>query len=162
MRKNMPRRILFVCWGNICRSPMAEAVFRELARRSGRESGFEVASAGVSREEEGNPIYPPVRRLLSKHGIPFSSHAARRMDRSDYDAFNLLVAMDNLSLRRMREICMGDPLDKCRLLMDYTDRPREVADPWYTGDFEAAWRDVLDGCGGLLTAELNHLAESEP
>ncbi len=137
---------------------MAEAVFRELVHRTGCGSFFEVASAGVSREEDGNPIYPQVQRLLSKHEIPFSPHAARQMDRDDYANFDLLLAMDVLSFRRMRHICMGDPLDKCRLLMDYTDRPGEVADPWYTGDFEAAWRDVWDGCGGLLAAELNHLA----
>ena len=155
--RTAPRRILFVCWGNICRSPMAEAVFRELARRAGRGSDFEADSAGVSREEEGNPIYPPVRRLLTKHAIPFAHRAARRMDRRDYDAFDLLVAVDDLSFRRMREICMGDPQNKCRLLMDYTDRPGDVADPWYTGDFEAAWRDVLAGCEGLLAREIREL-----
>ncbi len=136
---------------------MAEAVFLELARQSGHGSDFEADSAGVSREEEGNPVYPPVRRLLAKHGIPFSSHAARQMDRADYDSHDLLIAADGLTLRRMRTICGGDPERKCRLLMDWTDRPGDVADPWYTGDFEAAWRDVLEGCRGLLAAEIRDL-----
>lgn len=143
-------RILFVCLGNICRSPMAEYVMRDLARRAGLEDQVQVASAATSREELGNPVYPPARRKLAEHGIAFEGHAARQMTAADYDRFDLLIGMDQNNLRNMNRICGGDPQHKLRMLMDYTDRPGEVADPWYTGDFERTWQDVLAGCQGLL------------
>lgn len=143
-------RILFVCLGNICRSPMAEYVMRDLARRAGLEDQIQVASAATSREELGNPVYPPARRKLAEHGIACEGHAARQMTVADYDRFDLLIGMDQNNLRNMNRICGGDPQHKLRMLMDYTDRPGEVADPWYTGDFERTWQDVLAGCQGLL------------
>lgn len=143
-------RILFVCLGNICRSPMAEYVMRDLARRAGLEDQIQVASAATSREELGNPVYPPARRKLAEHGIACEGHAARQMTVADYDRFDLLIGMDQNNLRNMNRICGGDPQHKLRMLMDYTDRPGEVADPWYTGDFECTWQDVLAGCQGLL------------
>ncbi|MDM8202559.1 low molecular weight protein-tyrosine-phosphatase [Allofournierella massiliensis] len=143
-------RILFVCLGNICRSPMAEYVMRDLARRAGLEDQIQVASAATSREELGNPVYPPARRKLAEHGIACEGHAARQMTAADYDRFDLLIGMDQNNLRNMNRICGGDPQHKLRMLMDYTDRPGEVADPWYTGDFERTWQDVLAGCQGLL------------
>lgn len=143
-------RILFVCLGNICRSPMAEYVMRYLVRQAGLEDQIQVASAATSREELGNPVYPPARRKLAEHGIACEGHAARQMTAADYDRFDLLIGMDQNNLRNMNRICGGDPQHKLRMLMDYTDRPGEVADPWYTGDFERTWQDVLAGCQGLL------------
>lgn len=143
-------RILFVCLGNICRSPMAKYVMRDLVRQAGLEDQVQVASAATSREELGNPVYPPARRKLAEHGIACEGHAARQMTAADYDRFDLLIGMDQNNLRNMNRICGGDPQHKLRMLMDYTDRPGEVADPWYTGDFERTWQDVLAGCQGLL------------
>lgn len=143
-------RILFVCLGNICRSPMAEYVMRDLVRQAGLEDKIQVASAATSREELGNPVYPPARRKLAEHGIACEGHSARQMTAAEYDRFDLLIGMDQNNLRNMNRICGGDPQHKLRMLMDYTDRPGEVADPWYTGDFERTWQDVLAGCQGLL------------
>ena len=145
-------KILFVCHGNICRSPMAEFVMRDLVKREGLAKRFLIASAATSSEEIGNPVYPPARRMLLKHGIDCAGKTARQMTRRDYDQYDLLVGMDGANLRNMRRICGGDKANKLRLLLEYTDRPGDVADPWYTGDFEATWRDVNDGCRGLLTA----------
>ncbi len=143
-------RILFVCHGNICRSPMAEFFTRDLAERSGVADRLAVASAATSAEELGNPVYPPARQELARHGISCAGHAARQLTRADYDRFDLLIAMDSANLRNMARICGGDPEGKLRRLLDYTDRPGDVADPWYTGDFAATWRDVSAGCAALL------------
>ena len=142
--------ILFVCHGNICRSPMAEFVMKDLLKKAGLESEFHIESAATSTEEIGNPVYPPARRKLKEHGIDCSGKTARQLTRVDYDKYDLLVGMDSANLRNMRSICSGDAEGKIRLLMDFTDRPGDVADPWYTRDFEAAWRDVLEGGQGLL------------
>lgn len=143
-------RILFVCHGNICRSPMAEFVMKDLVQRAGRAHEFHIESAAVSAEELGNPVYPPARRKLAEHGIDCTGKTARRLQRGDYERFDLLIGMDQGNLRRMRHSCCGDPDGKMHLLMDFAGRPGEVADPWYTGDFEATWRDVMQGCRGLL------------
>ena len=144
-------KILFVCHGNICRSPMAEYVMKDLVKRAGLEEGIQTASAATSREEIGNPVYPPARRKLAEHGISCGGHAARQLRIADYGEYDLLVGMDQANLRNMRRICGGDPDGKLHLLLEYAGRPgQEVADPWYTGDFEATWRDVLAGCQGLL------------
>lgn len=143
-------RILFVCYGNICRSPMAEFVLKDMAAKLGMRGEFTIASAATSAEELGNPVYPPARRMLQKHGISCAGKTARQMNRRDYAEFDLLIGMDGQNLRAMRRICGGDPQDKLRLLMEYTDRPGDVADPWYTGDFETTWRDVQEGCRGLI------------
>ena len=133
------KKILFVCHGNICRSPMAEYVMKDLVRKAGLESQFHIESAATSREEIGNPVYPPARRKLAEHGISCDGHAARQLINADYENYDLLIGMDRANLRDMYHICGGDPDGKLRLLMDYTDRPGDVADPWYTGDFEATW-----------------------
>ena len=144
-------RILFVCHGNICRSPMAEFVMKDLVKKAGREAEFEIASAATSTEEIGNPVYPPARRELAAHGIGCAGHAARQLRRADYDHYDLLIGMDGANVRNMRRMCGGDPDGKIRLLLDFAGRPgQEVADPWYTGDFTATWRDVEAGCKGLL------------
>lgn len=142
--------MLFVCHGNICRSPMAEFVMKDLVKKAGLEHRFVIESAATSTEEIGNPVYPPARRKLAEHGIRCAGKTARQMRRADYEAYDLLIGMDRANLRNMERICGGDPDGKMRLLMDYTDRPGQVADPWYTGDFDATWRDVEDGCRGLL------------
>ena len=143
-------KILFVCHGNICRSPMAEFVMKDLVKKAGLASQFHIESAATSREEIDNPVYPPARRKLSEHGISCDGHAARQLTNQDYDKYDLLIGMDSANLRNMQRICGGDFSGKLHLLMDYTDRLGDVADPWYTGDFEATWQDVLAGCQGLL------------
>jgi protein-tyrosine phosphatase len=143
-------RVLFVCHGNICRSPMAEFVLRDMADKAGRGAEFVIASAATSTEEIGNPVYPPARRKLAEHGIRCGGKTARQMTAEDYRRYDLLIGMDGRNLTNMRRICGGDPDGKMHLLMDFTRRPGEVADPWYTGDFDAAWRDVTEGCRGLL------------
>ena len=145
-------KILFICHGNICRSPMAEFVMKELVKKAGLSPQFYIDSAATSREEIGNPVYPPARRKLAEHGVPCGGHAARQLTGGDYAEYDLLIGMDQANLRNMRRICGGDPEGKLHLLLDYTGRPGDVADPWYTGDFEATWRDVLAGCRGLLAA----------
>ena len=144
------KRILFVCHGNICRSPMAEFVMKDLVKKAGREDDFYIESAATSTEELGNPVYPPARQKLAEHGIGCRGKTARQMRRSDYAEFDLLIGMDCWNIRNMERICGGDPDDKIHMLMDYTDRPGEVADPWYTGNFDATWRDVLEGCTALM------------
>lgn len=137
--------ILFVCHGNICRSPMAEFVMRDMVRRAGLAQEIAVASAATSAEEIGNPVYPPARRKLLEHGIDPAGKRAVQLRAGDYQRWDLLVGMDGANLRYMRRICGGDPQGKIRPLLE-----RDVADPWYTGDFEAAWRDVNEGCRALL------------
>ena len=153
MEKYAMTKILFVCHGNICRSPMAEFVMKDLVKKAGLASQFHIESAATSREELGNPVYPPARRKLAEHGISCSGHAAQQMTSWDYDAFDLLIGMDSANLRNMQRICGGDRAGKLSLLLEHAGRSGDVADPWYTGDFEATWRDVLAGCQGLL-AEL--------
>ena len=155
MDHNTKHRILFVCHGNICRSPMAEFVMKDLVSKAakvkeGLEDCFIIESAATSTEEIGNSVYPPARRKLAEHGISCATKTARQMTRSDYDRYDLLIGMDTWNIRNMRNICGGDPEGKIVMLMDFTKRPGDVADPWYTGDFEATWRDVLEGCQGLL------------
>lgn len=144
-------RILFVCLGNICRSPMAEYVMRELLRRQGLEGCIQVDSAATSAEELGNPVHPGARRQLAAHGVPCGNHRARQLTRADYESYDLLIGMDAYNLRNMRTLFGGDPEGKCHLLMDFCGQHRDVADPWYTGDFESTWRDVSEGCQALLT-----------
>lgn len=144
------KKILFVCHGNICRSPMAEFVMKDLVKKAGLESQFHIESAATIREEIGNPVYPPARRKLAEHGISCEGHAARQLTKQDYEDYDLLIGMDQANLRNMCRICGGDLANKMSLLMDHTDHPGDVADPWYTGDFEATWQDVLAGCQGLL------------
>ena len=143
-------RILFICHGNICRSPMAEFVMKDLVKKAGLEGQFHIESAATSTEELGNPVYPPAKRKLAEHGIDCTGKTARQLKNSDYDQYDLLIGMDRANLRNMHRICGGDFAGKLHLLMDYTNHPCDVADPWYTNDFETTWRDVLAGCQGLL------------
>ena len=129
---------------------MAEFVMKDLVAKAGRTDEFVIESAATSTEEIGNSVYPPARRKLAEHGIGCQEKTARQMTRSDYGRYDLLIGMDSYNIRNMRNIAGGDPEGKIRMLMDYTNRPGDVADPWYTGDFEATWRDVLEGCEALL------------
>ena len=143
-------RILFVCLGNICRSPMAEFVMKDLVEKAGLSGEFQIASAGTSDEERGNPVYPPARRKLLEHGIDPSGKTARQLKKGDYRDFDLIIGMDRSNIRAMERIFGGDPEGRLHLLLDYTTRPGDVADPWFTRDFESAWADVWEGCKGLL------------
>ena len=131
---------------------MADFVMKDLVRKAGADTEFFIASAATSTEEIGNPVYPPARRKLAEHGIGCAGKTARQLRREDYDRFDLLIGMDGANLRNMRRICGGDPEGKLSLLLDWAGRSGDVADPWYTGDFEATWQDVLAGCQGLLDA----------
>lgn len=144
------KRILFVCHGNICRSPMAEFVMKDLVAKHGMEDQFYIESAATSTEEIGNEVYPPAKRKLAEHGITCKGKTARQMRKNDYERFDLLIGMDEWNIRNMNRICGGDPEGKIHKLMDYTHRKGDVADPWYTGDFDATWRDVTEGCQCLL------------
>lgn len=142
--------MLFVCHGNICRSPMAEFVMKKLVRDRGLGRDFEIASAATSREEIGNPVYPPARRKLSEHGISCSGKTAVQITSADYRRYDCIILMDSNNRRNLRRIIPDDPEGKVHMLMDFTDRPRDVADPWYTGDFERTWQDISEGCAALL------------
>ena len=144
------KKILFVCHRNICRSPMAEFVMKDLVKKAGLESHFFIESAATSTEEIGNDVYPPAKRKLAEHGISCKGKTARQMTRADYQLFDLLIGMDDWNIRNMTRIVGGDPESKIHKLLDYTTRRGDVADPWYTGDFEATWRDVEEGCKELL------------
>jgi len=143
-------KVLFVCHGNICRSPMAEMIFKHLVRQRGLEKRYEIASAATSTEEIGNPVYPPARAELARHGIPVEKRGARQIIRADYERYDLLIGMDNANIRNMNRILGGDPQGKIHRLMDFTSRPGEVSDPWYSDRFDVAYRDILEGCEKLL------------
>ena len=130
---------------------MAEFIMKELVRQAGREDEFQIASAATSTEEIGNDIYPPAKRELRQHGIPFDKRRARQMTREDYRKYDLLIGMDHWNLRNMKRIIGDDPEGKVRLMLDFAGRTgQEVADPWWSGDFRQAWTDILEGCQGLL------------
>ena len=143
-------KILFVCHGNICRSPMGEFVMKDLVRKAGLEEHFHIESAATSTEEIGNSVYPPARRKMAEHGISCAGKTARQLRQDDYARWDYLVGMDEANRRNITRMCGGDPEGKISLLLDHTPRPREVADPWYTGDFERTWQDVSEGCAALL------------
>lgn len=143
-------KILFVCHGNICRSPMAEFVMKDMVQNEGLEDVIYIESAATSTEELGNPVYPPARAIMAEHGISCKGKVARQMTRSDYDEFDYLIGMDHANIRNMTRICGGDPEGKIHLLLSYVGRDDDVADPWYTRDFQATWDDVNEGCKALL------------
>ena len=146
-----PLRILFVCHGNICRSPMAEFILKAMVKARGIENQYHIESAAVSAEEIGNPIYPPAKRCLNQHGVWFSPEKrARQVTRADYELFDRIICMDASNLRLIRRIIPDDPDSKIHLMMSYTGRCRDVADPWYTGDFEETFQDLLEGCEAML------------
>ena len=129
---------------------MAEFMLKRMVRRAGLEDDYERASAATHDEEIGNPVYPMARQELAKHGIGCPGHSARQLTPDDYSRYDLIVGMDEANMNDMQALFGGDPDGKIHMLMDYTQRPGDVADPWYTGDFEATWRDLTEGCEGLL------------
>ncbi len=143
-------KILFVCTGNICRSPMAEFLLRDMAEKRGLGDRLEIASAAVTNDEHGNPVYPPVRRLLNARGISCEGKRSRQITRADYGRYDLLIAMTERHRQSMLRLFGGDPEGKLSLLLDYTDTPRDLDDPWYTGEFDRAAAEIETGLNGLL------------
>lgn len=147
------KKVLFICHGNICRSPMAEAIMKHLVAEAGCSDEFEIASAAVSEEEWGNPIYPQAAAMLRQDKIIYDrERIARQMKASDYEKYDLIIAMDEANIRGIRRIAGGDPDGKIHLLLDYAGEHRNVADPWYTRDFVTAYNDIVKGCRALLSA----------
>ncbi len=144
------KKILFVCHGNICRSPMAEFVMKHLVEQAGKSHCYEIASAAVSREEIGNDMYPPAQRKLREKGVPFTHRAARQITPADYRYYDRIILMDKSNLHYLQRIIPNDPENKVSLLMQAIGSSHDVADPWYTGDFEATYQDVLTACTALL------------
>lgn len=144
--------LLFVCHGNICRSPMAEFIMKDLVHEAGLSKKISISSAALTTEEIGHDMYPPARNILAARGIPFSPRRARLMTRADYDRADLVLAMDEENLYHLRRLIGEDRAGKIHLLMEYAGEKREVADPWYTGDFRKTFDDIRRGCEGLLQA----------
>ncbi|MCQ2286333.1 MAG: low molecular weight phosphotyrosine protein phosphatase [Bacteroidales bacterium] len=144
------KKILFVCLGNICRSPMAEFIMKKMVKEARLEEQYEIASAATSTDEIGNPVYPPARQKLAENGIGCQGKTARQMTRKDYEYYDFVIAMEQKNLKHIRFIIGEDDQNKLSLLMDYTDHPHDVADPWYTGNFNITWNDLNEGCTALL------------
>ena len=144
------KRILFVCHGNICRSPMAEFIMKDMVAERGLRDKYRIESCATSTEELGRDMYPPAKRCLTSHGIPFEHRSARQMTSDDYDDNDMIIAMDSANLRNMRRFVGNDPEKKVSLMMDHCGRGGDVADPWYTGDFERTYEDITLACGSLL------------
>ena len=144
-------KIIFLCHGNICRSPMAEFVMKKLVREAGREEEFEIDSMAVSSEEIGNPIYPPAKAKMREKAVPFGDHRAHKITPAEFAGADLVIIMDESNRRLLRRI-VGEDADggKVRMMMEFAGERRDVADPWYTGDFEATYRDVVAGCRGII------------
>ena len=149
-------RIMFVCHGNICRSPMAEFIMKDMVQKEGIDHQFVIASSATSTEEiwngVGNPVYPPAKDQLARHNISCEGKRAVQLTAGDYNKYDLLIAMDDANVRNMHSILGGDPAGKIKKLMDFTNRPGNVADPWYSGRFDIAYRDILEGCKALLAS----------
>lgn len=143
-------KILFVCHGNICRSPMAEFVFRDMVSKQGLSSAYEIASAATSTEEIGNRVHPGTTKMLKKVNISTAGKTARQIRKADYETYDYLVGMDQNNIRNMLRAFGSDPDNKITRLLDFSTRPRDIADPWYTGNFELTYQDVLEGCEALL------------
>ena len=143
-------KILFVCHGNICRSPMAEFVMKDIVAKAGKSDEFVIASCATSTEEIGNPGHYGTKRKLAEVGISCDKKRAVQLTKSDYDRYDYLIGMDEWNIRNIKRITGGDPEGKIFKMMSFSGSSRDVADPWYTGDFEATWKDVTEGCQGLL------------
>ena len=148
-------KIMFVCHGNICRSPMAEFLLRDMLKKRGLDGKITVASSATSTEEIGNDIHYGTRRILDKYSIPYTRREAVQLTRSDYGKYDFFVGMDSANIRNMHRIFGSDPEEKIIRLLDLTDAKRDVADPWYTGNFEATYRDVTEGCDALINYVIN-------
>lgn len=148
-------KVLFVCHGNICRSPMGEFILKDMVKKAGIDKDFEIRSAATSTEEIGNSVYPPAKAKLAEHGISCRGKMAVQMTKADYDYYDYIIAMDKNNLRNMKKFVCDDEKKKVSLMMDYTQRRGDVADPWYTWDFETTWKDICEGCKGFLEMVLS-------
>ena len=148
--------VLMICHGNICRSPMAEFIFRDMVTKRGLADQFHIASAATSREEIGNPVYPPAKRKLRENGIDPVGKTARQMTKKDYEEYDYILAAESFNIRNIFRITGGDPDNKICRLLDFSDRPRDIDDPWYTGNFDVTWDDIVEGCEAFL----QHLREN--
>lgn len=154
-------RVMMICLGNICRSPMAEFVLKNMVAKRGMADRFEIASAATSTEEIGNPVHPGTRKKLAEVGISTAGKYAVQVKRSDYDYYDYFLLADSSNLRNIRRIIPADPENKIHRLLDFTDRPRDIADPWYTGNFDATYNDVVEGCEAFLNYILNNGNDTE-
>ena len=143
-------RIMFVCHGNICRSPMAEFVLKAMVAKAGVADKFYIASSATSTEEIGNPVHPGTREKLAKYGISVAGKRAVQLTKADYAKYDVILAMDEANLRNIKSIVGSDSKHKVKLLLSYSTRPRAIADPWYTGNFDVTYKDIVEGCTGLL------------
>ena len=149
-------KIMFVCHGNICRSPMAEFIMKDMAQSMGYSHKMQIASCATSTEEIGNSVYPPAKRELARHGIETGGKRAVQLTKSDYESYDMLIAMDDNDVRNIYRMLGGDPLNKVTKLLDYTSKGGDVADPWYYGNFDKTYADILGGCQALM----NHLTDN--
>lgn len=145
-------RVLFVCHGNICRSPMAEFIMKDIVKKAGLDEKIEISSVATTQDEIGNDMYPPAKRKLEEMGIPYTRRAARLFTSADYEKYDVIIGMDEENREDLLHLTQGDPKKKLKQLMDFTDTPKEVADPWYTGNFNETYEDILRGTTGLLQA----------
>ncbi len=143
-------KVLMICHGNICRSPMAKYILQDMVEKRGIAGNFYIDSCATSYEEIGNPVYPPARQELSRHGISCKGHAARKLVKADFEEFDYLIAMEQYNIRNIRREFGEELTNKVSLLLDYTDTPGDIDDPWYSGGFDATYRDIVRGCEGLL------------
>ena len=143
-------KILFICHGNICRSPMGEFILKDMVEKRGIGHKFYIESAATSTEEIGNPVYPPARHKLKEHGIDCTGKTARQITKADYKKFDFIFCADSYNIKNTLRIFGGDPENKVCRLLDLTDRPRDIADPWYTGNFDITWNDIVEGCEAFL------------
>lgn len=143
-------KLLFICYGNICRSPMAEFIMKDIVKNAGLLNKFEIASASTSTEEIGNPVYPPARKKLNEHKITCGGKTARQMTNDDYNKYDYIIAMEERNIRDIKRNICDDPENKMFRLLDFTNDKRDISDPWYTNDFDTAWNDIFKGCEGLF------------
>ncbi len=148
-------KVMFVCLGNICRSPMAEFILKDMVKKRGIDNKFQISSSATSTEEYGNPIYPPAARKLTQEGVPYTSRTAVQLKKSDYDKYDYIIAMERRNIENIKRICGGDPDNKISLLLSFAGRNDNIADPWYTGNFDVTFDDIVEGCEGFLQSIMN-------